>query len=148
MRAITPELTAELLLHFKDSAKVASAEPFRVKTFRELVEHTAKLSFKNKDYLLFYRGQHKDFRNKSGASTYYPSIYRTDQVQKEELKNRFEILQEAGEILAELFERDKIEGFREIKRRTHCTKKNNVTCRKAKNLSRSFLNFFYTVPQS
>jgi len=76
MRHIQPDLTEELLEHFKDLNKVGSSEPFLVHTFRELVEHTAKLSFRNKDYLLFYRGQNTDYRNKAGNSTFYPSIYR------------------------------------------------------------------------
>lgn len=76
MRPITPELTDELLKHFKAPTKVGSVEPFPVSTFRELVEHTAKLAFKNKDHLIFYRGQATVYKNKAGKSTFYPSIYR------------------------------------------------------------------------
>jgi uncharacterized protein YutE (UPF0331/DUF86 family) len=117
MRRIQPELTDELLQHFGDSSKVGSTNPFFVKTFRELVEHTAKLAFRNKDYLIFYRGQSIDYKNKSGNSSFYPSIYRGDYLPVRELINRFDILAGASRELVNLFEREKIEGYKELKRR-------------------------------
>lgn len=117
MRHIQPDLTEELLEHFKDLNKVGSSEPFLVHTFRELVEHTAKLSFRNKDYLLFYRGQNTDYRNKAGNSTFYPSIYRGDYLPIRELTNRFDILEGASNALVQLFEKEKIDGYKELKRR-------------------------------
>jgi len=116
MRSIVPELTDELLEHFEDPNKVGAAEPFFVKTFRELVIHTAKLSYKNKDHLLFYRGQDIDYKNKAGNSSFYPSIYRGD-LQSRELFNRFEILDGASTALINLFESKRIEGYKELKRR-------------------------------
>jgi hypothetical protein len=117
MRRILPELTDELLVHFGDTSRVSSAEPFPVKTFRELVEHTAKLAFKNKDHLIFYRGQSTDFKNKASNSSFYPSIYRGDYLPIRELTNRFDILEGASKALIELFEKNKIEGYKELKRR-------------------------------
>ena len=117
MRKIIPELTDELLLHFKDPSKIGSANAFKVNTFRELVEHTAKLSYKNKDHLLFYRGQSKDYKNKAGNSTFYPSIYRGDYLPIREITNRFDILEGASKALVELFETNKIEGYKELKKR-------------------------------
>lgn len=117
MRHIQPDLTEELLEHFKDPNKVGSSEPFLVNTFRELVEHTAKLSFRNKDYLLFYRGQNTDYRNKAGNSSFYPSIYRGDYLPIRELTNRYDILEGASKALVQLFEKEKIDGYKELKRR-------------------------------
>jgi hypothetical protein len=117
MRHITPELTSDLLSHFGDPAKIASAKPFKVDTFRHLVEFVARLSFKNKDHLLFYRGQTLNYINKSGSSTFYPSIYRGDYLPMRELTNRFDILEGASKALAELFEQQGVEGYRELKRR-------------------------------
>lgn len=117
MRRIQPELTKELFDYFGDPNKIGSCEPFPVNTFRELVEHTAKLSFKNKDYLLFYRGQNADYKNKAGNSTFYPSIYRGDYLPMRELSYHFDILEGACKALIELFENEKIEGYRELKRR-------------------------------
>lgn len=117
MRRIQPELTDELLKHFGDAAKVGSTDPYPVSTFRELVEHTAKLAFKNKDHLIFYRGQSTDHKNKAGNSSFYPSIYRGDHLLIRELTNRFDILEGASKALVSLFEKEKIEGHKELKRR-------------------------------
>ena len=117
MRRIQPELTDELLNHFGDPSKVGSTDPYPVATFRELVEHTAKLAFKNKDHLLFYRGQAIDHKNKAGNSSFYPRIYRGDYLPIRELTNRFDILEGASKALVTLFEKEKIEGYRDLKRR-------------------------------
>lgn len=117
MRRIQPELTAELIMHFIDPTKVGTVEAFPVKTFRELVEQVAKLSFKNKDYMLFYRGQSADHKNRAGNSSFYPSIYRGDYLSNKEVQERFNLLKSAGKELVSLFESAKIEGYREVKRR-------------------------------
>ncbi len=77
MRRIEPTLTDELARHFQPDM-VASASPYRVETYRRLVEIVAAVSYANRDHLLFFRGQGQDFKSKSGASTFYPSIYRGD----------------------------------------------------------------------
>lgn len=117
MRSIIPELTPDLLKHFKEPSKMAAAKPLLVSSFRQLVEYTAKLSFKNKDYLLFYRGQNTDYKNKAGSSSFYPTIYRGDYVLIREIMHRFDILDGASKALVDLFEQEKVEGFRELKRR-------------------------------
>lgn len=117
MRPITPELPKELLAHFGDVKKVGIAQPFKVKTFRELVEYVAKLSFLNKDYNLFYRGQVNDYKNKAGSSSFYPTIYRGDYLPLRELTNRFDILEGASKALVNLFEQEKVEGHKELKKR-------------------------------
>lgn len=119
MRQITGELTTDLLNHFGDPKTVSAGEPYLVKTYRELVEHTARLSYLNKDYLLFYRGQATDFRTKGGSSSFYPSIYRGDYVLARELHYKFEILEGACKALCELFEKKKIEGHKELKKRKY-----------------------------
>lgn len=117
MRTIIPEFTSELAAHFGEPKHIANASPFRVKTFRELVEHTAKLSFTNKDHLLFYRGQANDYKNKGGSSTFYPSIYRSDQLPAIEVAHKFDRLEGASAQLVKVFEDHKIEGYKELKRR-------------------------------
>lgn len=119
MRKITPTLTAELFNHFGNPQKerIGDKPAYRIETFRELVEHVAGLSFKNKDHLLFYRGQNGDYRNKAGVSTFYPTIYRGDYLPQKELTERFRKLKAAGRILSDLAEKQQIEGYREIKKR-------------------------------
>ncbi len=119
MRRITPILTPELFYYFGNpkQKRVGESAAYKIATFRELVEHAARLSFMNKDYLLFYRGQTTDYRNKAGVSSFYPTIYRGDYLPQAGLTDRFSVLKEKGKRLAELFEAKKIEGYKEVKRR-------------------------------
>ena len=117
MRQITPELTPELLKHFKDKNRIASAKAYKVNSYRELVEQTAGLSFLNKDYLLFFRGQKHDHKNRVGSSTFYPTIYRDDYLQVRDLKKKFETLDTYCKALSNHFEEQAIDGWKELKRR-------------------------------
>jgi hypothetical protein len=111
-----PKLTESLLKNIGPK-NIAGSEGYKVKTFRELVENVAKLAYLNKDYLLFFRGQGYDFKNRSGNSSFYPSIYRGDYLSQSEINYRFDILNKSSKNLAKLFEQEKIEGFKELKRK-------------------------------
>ena len=121
MRSITDlaKLTEELVRHVGDPKKVAASEPYPVNTYRELVSHVAQLAYKNKDYLLFYRGQHHDYRNKGGSSTFYPSIYRDDPLARAELRTRFDTLSGAEDLLAQQFAEARFTGAQEITRKKY-----------------------------
>lgn len=120
MRKIEGKLTKEILEFIGGDPKtVASSNAYPINTFRELVEKTAQLAYLNKDYLLFYRGQNLDYRNRGGSSTFYPSIYRGDYLQQREINNRFDILNGASRSLTKLFIDRQIEGFRELKRKKY-----------------------------
>ena len=95
----------------------AKAAPIDAPTYRTLMEHIARLSYVNKDYLLFFRGQSTDYKNKVGASSFYPSIYRGDRVPREELERRFDVLTSASARLVEAFRDQKIHGATDVKRR-------------------------------
>ena len=82
MRNIEPALTKDIIRHI-GSKPVGKAMPYPIKTYRQLVEQVAHLSYLNKDHLLFFRGQTQDYLNKAGASTFYPSIYREDNLQQQ-----------------------------------------------------------------
>lgn len=98
MRKITPELTDEIS-KYTSPETVAKDEAMEVANYRELRKHIAQLSYANKDCILFYRGQKNDYRNQnSGKSTFYPSMYRGDRLDKDELKYRWEKLNKASEI--------------------------------------------------
>jgi hypothetical protein len=77
MRQIFSRLTSELLKHTNPKT-VGIDKGFPVTTFRHLVEQVAQLSYLNKDYLLFFRGQKSDYKNTHNKSTFYPTIYRSD----------------------------------------------------------------------
>jgi len=116
MRTIQGKLTKELLAHTTPKS-VGSDIGYPIKTFRELVEQVAKLSFLNKDYLLFFRGQKNDYRNKANNSTFYPTIYRGEYLTQSELDFRFDKLESASKILIKELESQKIDGISEIKRK-------------------------------
>lgn len=98
MRKITPELTEEILKQ-TTTETVAKDDAIEVLNYKELRKHIAQLSYANKDCILFYRGQKDDYRNqKSGKSTFYPTVYRGDRLDKDELKYRWEKLNKASEI--------------------------------------------------
>ena len=118
MRAIKPSLTQEIIKFIKKDT-IDFAKPYRVDTYRGLVEQVAKLSYLNKDYLLFFRGQDRDYKNKVGASTFYPSIYRGDYLPSNEVQYKFDILNQASRLLIERFRRKKIEGYQEVKRKKY-----------------------------
>ena len=52
-----------------------------------------------------------------GVLLFYPSIYRGDYLSHAELRNRFDILDGCSKALAQLFEENKIDGYRDVKRR-------------------------------
>ncbi len=116
MRKIYGKLTSELSIHTKPKT-VGIDAGFPVATYRDLVEQIAKLSFLNKDYLLFFRGQKNDYKNKFNSSSFYPTIYRGEYLTQSELDYRFDKLHSASKILVELFKRHKIEGHTEFQRK-------------------------------
>src|SRR5437868_2377530 len=109
MRKIKGKLTAELLKH-TDPINVGKTSALKISNFRDLVEQVAKLSYLNKDYLLFFRGQDSDYKNKSNFSSFYPTIYRGDHITQDELDYKFEILNNCCKILSEGFRKKKIDG--------------------------------------
>ena len=118
MRQIIGKLTKELYKH--TTPKTVGKDPgFKISKFRNLVEHVAKLSHKNKDFLLFYRGQGSDYQNKAGVSTFYPTIYRGDYLTQQEINYRFDMLYSASKMLAEEFKKRKIEGHIELARKRY-----------------------------
>lgn len=118
MRTITPQLTHELKAHVVGGS-ISRAIPFRISSFRLMVEHVARLSYLNPDYLLFYRGQNSDFLNKAGSTTIYPGIYRSENTSKIELRHRFDVLEEACRELIKRWTKSELEGLRDIKQKRY-----------------------------
>lgn len=118
MRKITGILT-DALKSFVGEEEVRRAEAFPVLSYRELMQHVARLSYLNKDHLLFFRGQATDYINKAGASSFYPSIYRGERTTKAELEMRFDILSGASKRLIEAFSKQKIDGANDVRKRRY-----------------------------
>lgn len=113
MRKIYPILTKELK-KVTTSKTIGKDDGYEIKTYRELVEHIAKLAYENKDHILFYRGQTKDYQNKVNNSSFYPTIYRGGYLKKDELKEKFRILDKASKLLIKEFKKQKIKGYLEL----------------------------------
>src|SRR5258707_15841029 len=118
MREITPTLTTELRAHCRE-LPVWRASALPISTFRGLVEHVARLAYANRDELLFFRGQEKDYQSKAGGTTLYPSIYREDSLAAREVKHRFGMLEQAARLLVEKFKQAAIDGHRELRHKRY-----------------------------
>ena len=99
MKELTAQLTEALKRHFQDS--VSRQDAYRVATYDELMKIVAELSYLNRDNLLFFRGQTKDYRNKAGATSLYPSLYRKNVISKARLDYDFSMLKEISALLVE-----------------------------------------------
>lgn len=98
---------------------MGKSQAYPITNYRQLVEQVAYLSYLNEDHLLFFRGQTQDYINKAGESTFYPSIYREENIRRQEIKHRFEILEYASHRLVELFREHKMEGHNDVKRKPY-----------------------------
>ena len=96
---------------------MASADAYPVSGYRELMHQVSKLSYLNKDYLLFFRGQGRDYRNKANASTFYPTIYRGEKISRKELGMKFGILASSAQQLCDDLRRRNIDAHSDVKRR-------------------------------
>ena len=119
MRQISGIIHTKELKEHTSTRDVAKSRGYFVATYRELVEQVAKLSYLNKDYLLFFRGQSSDYKNKANKSSFYPTIYRSEYLTQQELDYRFDKLYSASKILSELFKNNKVEGQYELRRKKY-----------------------------
>ncbi|MCE1196838.1 FRG domain-containing protein, partial [bacterium] len=117
MKEITPQLTEALAAHF--AASVPRGEAYPAATCGELTRIVAELSCLNRDYLLFFRGQTRDFRNKAGASTLYPSIYRKNLLARSRLTDEFARLAELSALLVEEAKKLDRKSADDLRRRTY-----------------------------
>lgn len=93
-----------------------------VQTFKELVKAVAFISYYNPEYAIFFRGQKKDYKIKTGASSAYPALYRSpgNILTGKELQRRFGLLREGELKLVEAFKKQgyashaKLSKFREV----------------------------------
>lgn len=99
----------------KDLAKpfrneeIISSEPMKVQTYDELVGYVARILHYNRQYVVFYRGQGREYKNDEGHATIPPSIFRENKDKKpRQLKGRFDILKQKSEELIRVFRSAKI----------------------------------------
>lgn len=99
---------------------IMESEPKEVGSFQNLVGHIAEISYRNPEHVLFFRGQHQDYRknlrNEGLASSFYPSIYRNSGkvLTVSEIKKRFENLEKFSMRLIEKFSEEEIAGHEKL----------------------------------
>ena len=99
--------------------EVSIVDGYYVPTYRDLVEQIANLSYINKDYLLFFRGQKSDHKMpNSERSSFYPTIYR-GYLNEDILLDKFKTLDIASEKLKRLLEENNVENVNELKRKKY-----------------------------
>jgi hypothetical protein len=116
MREIKGTVTNAIRSHIGNT-NVAVADAYPVSSYRDLINQVAQLSYLNKDHLLFFRGQDRDYRNRAHASTFYPIIYRGEQTTKHELDIQFDRLTVAAKQLCDVLRNNNIHGHKDVKRR-------------------------------
>ena len=85
--------------------EIRESAPIRIPDFRELVKAVARIANHNPDYSLFFRGQARDFKLSSGASSFYSTIFRSpgNSLTTKVLEERYKTLDAcAGQLLAKL----------------------------------------------
>ena len=118
MRAITPTPSPVLAKHVGNDV-VRRVAPYPTDTYSELVREVCSLAFYNRDFLLFFRGQDRDYLNKAGSSTFYPTIYRKDLLTAQEAHSRFDTLESAEVKLADIMASEGLEGRQDVERRSN-----------------------------
>lgn len=118
MRTIEPVLPK----HYKElmnNVHPSYHDGLIVSTYADLVHTIAEISYYNKDYMLFFRGQNKDYLNKANATTIYPSIYRGESVNRYEIQYRFKVLESSSKQLIEEYRKQNLIGYEELKRKKY-----------------------------
>lgn len=88
------------------NAAIRGGSGHTVKTYFQLAMKIAELQFKNRDYMLLFRGQTKDYRTTKNNSTLKPSLFRLEDKKPPTeaiLRRRFETLRRAEERLIDKY---------------------------------------------
>lgn len=103
------------------SIQVRNGNGHRVKSFLDLATKVAELQFRNRDSVLLFRGQPRDYRTSQGNTSLKPRLFRPTQGRENNptldlLKRRFTILGNAEQELVKLYSKDKLLGKERMRR--------------------------------
>lgn len=101
--------------------KIRKSPGHPVSSFLDLATKVAELQFMNRDYVLLFRGQRTDHRNKKGITSLKPSLFRpingaNKNATRDQLTRRFEILNEAERALLDHYFDSSFIGLDRMKR--------------------------------
>ena len=95
---------------------VRKGRGYCVSSFSRLVERVAALSFNNPDYVLFFRGQARDYKGLSARTTLQSPLFRKPNRRKkipfDLIRTRYEVLSNAEDLLSDLYDFDGSEKVR------------------------------------
>jgi len=86
---------------------IQSSPPLDVYNFETLVEYIANISYYNRQFCLFYRGQNNNYPQESNFTSLYPKIYRGN-LNKVTLAKQFDILEKASKKMKGLLTEQKV----------------------------------------
>lgn len=98
---------------------IRAGEGHAVKTYFELARKLAELQFLNREYVLLFRGQSKDYRSSKGNSTLKASLFRLNRgklLTPTTLEARFVVLRRAERSLVRRYSAEKMLGFERLQR--------------------------------
>lgn len=81
---------------------IRKVSPVDVQSYLELATKSAELQYRNRDYVLLFRGQPKDYKNYQHNTTLKPSLFRDSSGHNpsaDTLRRRFKDLDSAERIL-------------------------------------------------
>jgi hypothetical protein len=104
-----------------DSVKIRKGEGHLVTSFLDLAKKVAELQFRNRDFVLLFRGQQSDYRNHMGNTSLKPTLFRSIQGGKKNpphgiLERRFEILENGERELVRLYADADLVGLERMRR--------------------------------
>ena len=99
--------------------KIRGGDGHQVNTYFELAKKVAELQFLNRDHVLLFRGQDKDYRSTKGNSTLKASLFRPSGSKvpgPKTLDQRFKLLRSAENGLVERYAQGNFRGRDRLKR--------------------------------
>ncbi|MBK6446454.1 MAG: FRG domain-containing protein [Bacteroidetes bacterium] len=90
-----------------ENSKIRKSKALHVGTYQELVEKVARISYYNREWNLFYRGQHSDYKSKEDLTSILPTMYRTkDDSLKTNVKEQYTFLLKYSDSLHDYFRKE------------------------------------------
>lgn len=89
-----------------EASKVRNGAGHKVDSYLELARKVAELQFRNRDFVLLFRGQHTDYKSEKGNSTLKPTLFRalkSGNPNPGTLVERFKLLKRAEAKLASAY---------------------------------------------
>jgi FRG domain len=102
-----------------DNTTIRKGVGHQVQSYIALAKKVSELQFRNRDYVLLFRGQGNDYRNQHGNTTLKPTLFRPEKVRnpnEQTLVRRFQALEIAEERLIRGYKSPEFLGVERLQR--------------------------------